>query len=243
MRTHLLLGWLLLVLVAATPVQAAKDKPASPDGQQPPSHSLYLPAIGNVIAAANTVSVVSTRGFPAGSKYHVYAELLSSRKEATCGTRVIAKFYSDSGAVVATTSGWPMLEMLSPGQYAPVYLATPLPVSTIARYSLEVTGAYRCFSSYRNVTVLTHNMFDVSGLQIHGEVQNGTDAALVSVTTVATFYDETGAIWFAGEGALEGWSNLEPGESAVYAIRTRATDLFDKRFVVQAQGTALPWQH
>jgi hypothetical protein len=172
----------------------------------------------------------------------VYAELLSSRSEATCGTRVVAKFYNGSGAVVATSSGWPMLEMLSPGRRAPVHLSTSLPASGIARYNLDVTGAYRCFSSYWNVDVLTHDVFDVSGLQIHGEVYNGTDTTLASVTTVATFYDETGGIWLAGEGALEGWVNLEPGDRGVYAIRTGATDLFDKRFVVQAQGTALPWQ-
>jgi hypothetical protein len=237
MRYLRLLGWLLFTFAAVTPVHAAEAEPELPS---PPV--LYLPAVGNVIAAANTVSIVSARAVQQGSKYHVYAEISSSRSEATCGTRIIAKFYNGGGALVATSSGWPMLEMLSPGQRAPVHLATVTPAGGIARYSLEVTGAYRCFSSYWNVGVLTHDVFDVSGLQIHGEVQNETDATLASVTAVATFYDETGGIWFAGEGALEGWANLEPGDRAVYAIRTGAIDLFDKRFVVQAQGTALPWQ-
>jgi hypothetical protein len=243
MRTYQLLGWLLLLLVAATPLQTAKADPLAPThAQQPLAHSVYLPAIGNAIVAANTVSVVSARGFQEGSKYHVFAEIRSSRSEATCGTRVTAKFFNGTGAIVATDSGWPMLEMLSPGQSAPVHLSITVPEGGVARYSLAVTGAYRCFSSYWDVGVLTHDVFDVSGLQIHGEVQNGTETTLASVTAVATFYDETGGIWYAAEGALEGWVNLEPGDRSVYAIRTGQTDLFDKRFVVQAQGTALPWQ-
>lgn len=172
-------------------------------------------------ATASNVTILSSSSFVDTICYHhIFGEVQNNGAQPLEFVKVIATYYNNVGTVIATESGYTLVDLVLPGTRSPFQILLSQQFAPqVDHYSLEVT--YRISSKQKppGIQILSDsNYMDILGsLHIVGEAKNEQAQNATFINVIVTLYNQTGVVIGCDDSYTDPY-DLDPNQTAPFHI-------------------------